>query len=799
SSSSGAVFPNPSSFLPAYDMTMNLFKSGEEMLRWTIVLGRFTSVWKQRGLLPQSPAAISSCRHCTGPPLWSRRTLPEPGWIQHHTRSLCQGETLKPSVYLSEEQLDKPPPPDLPDVGEVRIPFYRKLQQCLSPSDVLDLVDGNTQTHRHISNSLTRMWETTKKMSDEQRRCELRLMLEHPGFAELCHRARMDAPRMHCHDLAYTLLAVVKLGVSQSSLVVQTLLRVIQVDWDHLLHLYTHCLFCQLHLHIQDTLTPQCHCWTENRPPTKPMQHNSVLWAASCGAASCGAASCGAASCGAASCGQRPVGQRPVGQRPVGSVLWAASCGQRPVGQCPVSTDKGLEDGQHCTERLNQFDEKSLSVLSTCLEDMEGSKNAEALKQGLKLLLEDRIPEIQNVMLLQTMMRFLGKDTSPAVKKKLEMKALAMAEKFTLPNAQYMLNTLATMHLNSRPLLDICSKRISENVHSVPFARLLVVLKSCRQLRYRNYSLFSSISDYLTNTLTMWSNKQLVFLLLEFEGLRFRPAALLDAFAERVIQKPDRLALRDLLSVLKAYSSLNHALKETREPFLDSVTRVLESYLPKISSADLLKAVSCLCVLEHFPQAPLETLLQKDRLDELLQRGSPWYKGVQLKLHTLGLCLRLDSPPLPPTVSPIPDLQDIVSPGELPVNPGLLSALKCLVGEADVRDSVVEEGVYFIDSVITLTPEARNVRHSPDEQSGTPQNPRRIAVLCAPPSSFCFGTTHPRGRLALKMRHLRMLGYEPVLVPVHEFDTQTNQERTEALKTFIFPEGENSREFTEEL
>ncbi|XP_036418727.1 FAST kinase domain-containing protein 2, mitochondrial [Colossoma macropomum] len=658
---------------------MNAFRSGEEMLRWTIFFGRFSSVWKNPGPLSRTRAAVLSCRNCAGPSLWSRRTLQEPNWT-HNTRYLCQGETHRPSV---EEQQDKSlcvQPPDaasrgsrdLSDMTEVRVPFYRKLQGCLSPSDVLDLVDRTTLTHRHISNSLTRMWETTKKMSEEQRRCELRLMLEHPGFEGLCHRARIDAPRMHSDDLAYTLLAVVKLGVSQSSLVVQTLLRVIQ-------------------------------------------------------------------------------------------------------------------------ERLNQFDDKSLSILSTCLEEMKSSKNAEALKQGLKLILEDRIPQIQNVMLLQTMMRLLGEDTSPAVKKKLEMKALSMAEEFTLPNAQYMLTTLAAMHLNSKPLLDLCSKKIAENVHSVPFTRLLGVLKSCRELRYRNYSLFSSISDYVANTFTMWSNKQLIFFLLEFEGLRFCPVALMDAFAERVIGKPDSLTLKDLLSILKSYSSLNHDLKENRQQFLDSVTRVLESYLTRMSSADLLKAISCLCVMEHFPQAPLEKLLQKDRLDELLPRGSPLYKGVELKLHTLDLCLRLDRPLLPPTVSPIPDLHHLLPPYELPVNPGLLSALKDVVGETDVRDTVVEERVYFIDCVITLSPEAKNVRRSPEEHSDTPQEPRRIAVLCAPPSSFCFGTTHPRSRLAMKMRHLRKLGYETVLVPVHEFDSLTNQERTEALKRFIFPEGESSK------
>lgn len=40
----------------------------------------------------------------------------------------------------------------------------------------------------------------------------------------------------------------------------------------------------------------------------------------------------------------------------------------------------------------------------------------------------------------------------------------------------------------------------------------------------------------------------------------------------------------------------------------------------------------------------------------------------------------------------------------------------------------------------------------------------RIALICAPPTSFCFGTTHPVGAMALNIRHLKLLGYEPVLV-----------------------------------
>ncbi|XP_066517873.1 FAST kinase domain-containing protein 2, mitochondrial [Hoplias malabaricus] len=647
---------------------MNVLRSGEELLRWAVTLGRFGTVWKH-GSMSKTTAAVLHRRNCAVPHSGSRRKS-QPTWT-YQVRYLCH--SAEPEERSSEVASVRSKDPS--DLVEVRVPFYRKLQDCTSPSDVLDLTERNALTLRHISNALTRMWETTKKMSDEQRRCELQLMSEHPAFENLCHRARVESPHMPSDDLAYTLLAMVKLGVSQSSLVVQTLLRVIQ-------------------------------------------------------------------------------------------------------------------------ERLNRFDDKSLSILSSCLEEMDSSRNAVALKQGLKLILEDRIPKVQDVVLLQTMMRLLGKDTPPAVKKKLEIKALSLTSEFTLPNAQYMMTTMASMQLNSTPLLDFCCKAIAENVHSVPFSRLLMVLKSCHELRYRNFSFFSSVSEYVASTLTMWSNKQLVFFLLEFEGLRFRPVALLDAFAERVIQNPDSLALKDLLSVLKSYSSLNHHLKENQQEFLSSVTRVLESYLTRMSSIDLLKAVSSLCVLEHFPQAPLERLLQKDCLEELLSKDGPTYKGVEKRLHTLGLCLQLDKPPLPPTVSAedLPDLQPSLSPSELPLYPGLVSALKDLVGEAALRESVVEESVYFIDCVITVCPDTKDVSSALEEGCVMPQKPRRLAVLCAPPSAFCFGTTHPRSRLAVKMRHLRILGYEPVAVPVHELNSKTNEERTELLKRLIFSEQDSTTE-----
>ena len=51
---------------------------------------------------------------------------------------------------------------------------------------------------------------------------------------------------------------------------------------------------------------------------------------------------------------------------------------------------------------------------------------------------------------------------------------------------------------------------LTDNVHGVPFVRLLTVLRSCRDLHYRNMTLFTAISEYVVSTLDMWSNKQVL-------------------------------------------------------------------------------------------------------------------------------------------------------------------------------------------------------------------------------------------------------------------------------------------------
>lgn len=156
----------------------------------------------------------------------------------HCDRKSAQGLSFKRVRYYSQpsehgdlqvKQTTKPQPAD-PGELEKAAPFHTHLQDCFSPTDVLDTSHQFPESQRQVSSTLTRMWETTKRMTDEQRHYELRLMFDHPGFEEVCDRAATDAWRMKSDDLVYSLLAMVKLGVSQNTRVVQTLLRVIQVN-----------------------------------------------------------------------------------------------------------------------------------------------------------------------------------------------------------------------------------------------------------------------------------------------------------------------------------------------------------------------------------------------------------------------------------------------------------------------------------------------------------------------------------------------------------------------------------------
>nr|BAE32254.1 unnamed protein product [Mus musculus] len=514
---------------------------------------------------------------------------------------------------------------------------YKKLaQECNSLSDVLDTF-SKAPTFPG-SNYFLAMWIIAKRISEDKRRFERQLMFSHPAFNQLCEQMMREAKIMHYDHLLFSLNAIVKLGIPQNTLMVQTLLRTIQ-------------------------------------------------------------------------------------------------------------------------ERINECDERCLSILSTALVSMEPCMNVNALRAGLRILVDQQVWNIKHVFTLQTVMKCIGKDAPSALKKKLEMKALKELGRFSILNSQHMFEVLAAMDLRSVVLLNECSKVVIDNVHGCPFKVLISILQSCRDLRYQNEDLFKSIAEYVATTFDIWKLKQVIFFLLLFETLGFRPPGLMDKLMEKVVQEPGSLNVKNIVSILHVYSSLNHVHKIHNREFLEALASALTGCLHHISSESLLNAVHSFCMMNYFPLAPINQLIKENIINELLTSGDT-EKNIH-KLHVLNTCLKLDESTYKSVHIPLPQLPLSAS----QPNEKLAEVLsRLLEGEGRFSRNVPLPHNYHIDFEIRVDTNRTQVFSFSDVDASSATNMQRVAVLCVPKSVYCLNSCHPRGLMAMKIRHLNVMGFHVILI-----------------------------------
>ncbi|XP_072473481.1 FAST kinase domain-containing protein 2, mitochondrial [Notamacropus eugenii] len=435
-------------------------------------------------------------------------------------------------------------------------------------------------------------------------------------------------------------------------------------------------------------------------------------------------------------------------------------------------------------ERINECDETCLSVLSRTLEAMEESKNVKALRAGLRLLVDKQIWTLEHIFTLQTMMKCIGKDAPYPLKKKIEIKAMKELNRFSPVNSQHMFGALAALNHRSLTLLNECSKMVAANIHGCPFWMLMSILQSCRDLQYQNLDLFTAIAEYVTTTFDMWKMKQVLALLLAFQSLRFRHIALMNLFLKRVLDVSQTLNQKEILCILHVYASLNHVDECENLRFLEVITRALNTYLPKISSLNLLKAVYCFCVLKHFPQEPFNQLFQENIINELLMSGNEDEKTEHM-LHQVNACLDLEDTSF--LKSPAITLKECSS-APFRSNEEVESVLLNLLENKRLfLKNVQLPHNYLVDFELRMDSKRSQILPiSEADEFTTEPDILRVALLCVPRSAFCLGTTHPRGGLGMKMRHLKALGFHVILVNTWEIKKLDMNLAVTFLKNKIF-------------
>ncbi|XP_009897388.2 FAST kinase domain-containing protein 2, mitochondrial [Dryobates pubescens] len=439
-----------------------------------------------------------------------------------------------------------------------------------------------------------------------------------------------------------------------------------------------------------------------------------------------------------------------------------------------------------CQEKLNYLDNRCLSVLATTLSGMDKDKNVSALQAGLQLLVEQRIPSVKDIFILQNLMKCMGKDAPVFLKKKLEMAVLKEINHLTLLNALRVFLALVAMNYCSIPILNACSKKIQENVHDVSFRHLILVLEGCNTLQYRNVKLFSVLADYVNSTACLWDKRQITLFLSAFETLGFQPSELMESFAEKVTKDPEFFNLKNFFIILRVYSRLNYVPRGQKHLFFETLDSCLNKYLPQITSTELLKAVYSLCILGYLPHRALDELLQKDSKGELILSGDTSKEQKEVMLHCVKTCMELDSPSF---TKPAFVLTENFSSS---VAFNLTKAQKALIellGDEDMfQQNVQLPYKYHIDFEIRMDSDRKKVLPVAATDVHADSSVQRLAFLFVPTSAFCVGTTHPQGKLAMKMRHLNKLGYHVILVPNKKFQEMTNENAVEFLKGKIYSE-----------
>ncbi|NWI27008.1 FAKD2 protein, partial [Sula dactylatra] len=446
-----------------------------------------------------------------------------------------------------------------------------------------------------------------------------------------------------------------------------------------------------------------------------------------------------------------------------------------------------------CQEKLNQLDNRCISVLATTLAGMDKDKNVSALQAGLQLLVEQRIPSIRDIFILQNLMKCMGKDAPVFLKKKLEIAVLKEIDHLTYPNALRLFFALVAMNYCSIPILNACSKKIQENVQDTPFRQLTLILGACYNLQYRNVELFSALADYVNSTAYLWDKRQIILLLSAFGTLGFQPSELMDIFAEKMTEDPEFLNLKNLLIVLRVYSRLNYVPRGQKHLFFETLHSCLNKYLPQIPNTELLKAVYALCILGYLPHRAIDELLQKDSRNELLLSDGLYKEEKEMMLRCVKACMELDSPSFTkPAFVLAENFSSLVS---LNLRKAREALIELLGDEKMFRQNVQLPYKYHIDFEIVMDSERKTVLPVAATDDHADSSVQRLAFLFVPLAAFCVGTTHPQGKLGMKKRHLNKLGYHVILVPNKKFQEMTNEDAVKFLKGKIY--SENALPFSE--
>ncbi|XP_040296982.1 FAST kinase domain-containing protein 2, mitochondrial [Bufo bufo] len=427
-----------------------------------------------------------------------------------------------------------------------------------------------------------------------------------------------------------------------------------------------------------------------------------------------------------------------------------------------------------CQQRLSTLKVEEISILAKGLKMMESDKNVDILNSGLCLLIELKCEAMKDVTAIQNMMRI----APPHLRRNFEEKALQMVDKFTVSQCHNMFSVLAGINLHSESLLDSCSHKLIDCLDELSCKKIISLTSCCSKLLYFNEQLLSAIGENIKNNIYMWDMWQISLVLTSMAFLRFRCVPLLDYFADKIMQESKSLTGSYLVKVAKIYSIVNHLPEGKEDKFLKTLNKALDLHMDSMNKKELLRTFYNLCLLGLVSSSAMNKFLEDQSLPGIMHNIEKSY------LSHIKLCVLLESGSSPYSIQDLEKIEANHSHSVFMCHTFLKDHFK---DPTLYQENMQFPSSYFIDFVLTLDKEQCKLIPTGDVQNfeGS-QDITRIAVLCCTPNAFTLGSLHPVGKLALKMRHLKSLGFTVVVVPVNQFLMLTEAKKVEFLRENIF-------------
>lgn len=355
-----------------------------------------------------------------------------------------------------------------------------------------------------------------------------------------------------------------------------------------------------------------------------------------------------------------------------------------------------------------------------------------------------------------------------------------------------LLRALVTLNqVQAMPLVISLCKQSVRHVPHFTDEELTHVLGALMHFGHSDHYFVEAMEKYIP-TVAFTSHPETISKVMQFLGRRrILSPTIFDAVAESFVYRADNYSTSQVARQIAAFGKLGY-LPPNAGKLFRKVEIILRTRFSHFQPRTLINLLHSCILVERFPVNFVSKVFNNYFLQQLQEQDTRIDRAILAQLTQLYMTMKLECPFYEgPKLPPKYRLKSFLLPGgslETPVDPHLYNSVK--TGLVDL----LGDRSYFASRVLTPYCYTLDVEIKLDEEgyvlpaSHTDDVYKRIALCIDGQKRFASNMQQLLGKEVIKQRHLRLLGYEVVQIPFHEFEKLRNKTgMVEYLHKKIFP------------